>query len=97
VEALFVGATTAGGREAAGAAAEWLKAKLEEASRRELSLTDAGLQRVALGQCVQLRSRRHFLGRLVHEDGVVGEGEIKPIAVVEKTMQPRDWHAFWRP
>ena len=33
VEALFFGATTAGEREAAGAAAERLKAKLAEASR----------------------------------------------------------------
>ena len=35
VEALFFGATTAGEREAAGAAAERLKAKLAEASRLE--------------------------------------------------------------
>lgn len=35
VEALFFGAATAGEREAAGAAAERLKAKLDEASRRD--------------------------------------------------------------
>jgi hypothetical protein len=35
VEALLFGATTAGEREAAGAAAERLKAKLDEASRRD--------------------------------------------------------------
>lgn len=35
VEALFFGATTAGEREAAGAAAERLKAKLDEASRND--------------------------------------------------------------
>jgi len=34
VEALYFGATTAGERDAAEAAAERLKAKLEEASRR---------------------------------------------------------------
>jgi hypothetical protein len=35
VEALLFGATTSGEREAAGAAAERLKAKLDEASRRD--------------------------------------------------------------
>ena len=35
VEALFFGATTAGEREAAGAAAERLKAKLDEAGRSD--------------------------------------------------------------
>jgi hypothetical protein len=35
VEALFFGAATAGEREAAGAAAERLKVKLDEASRRD--------------------------------------------------------------
>jgi hypothetical protein len=35
VEALYFGATSAGEREAAGAAAERLKAKLDEAARRD--------------------------------------------------------------
>jgi hypothetical protein len=35
VEALFLGATTSGEREAAGAAAERLKAKIDEASRSD--------------------------------------------------------------
>jgi hypothetical protein len=30
------------------------------------------------------------------EDGVVGEAEIKPIAVVEKMMEPRNCSALWR-
>lgn len=40
VEALYFGAATEGERDAAEAAAEWLKAKLEEVSRRESSHRD---------------------------------------------------------
>lgn len=57
VEALFFGAATAGEREAAGAAAERLKAKLDEASRRDppvemkFSLPDQWSVRLFIALC----------------------------------------------
>src|SRR5271170_4451771 len=62
VEALFCGATTAGEREAAGAAAERLKAKLDEASRGDppvemkFNLPDQWSTRLFIALC-----RRHGL------------------------------------
>ena len=57
VEALFFGATTAGEREAAGAAAERLKAKLAEASRLDppvemkLTMPDQWSARLFIALC----------------------------------------------
>ena len=57
VEALYFGAATDGERDAAGAAVEWLKAKLEEVSRRDpaiemkFSLPDQWSVRLFIALC----------------------------------------------
>ena len=65
VEALYFGATTAGERDAAEAAAERLKAKLEEACRRDppiemkFSLPDQWSVRLFIALCRRYGMRRY--------------------------------------
>ena len=75
VEALFFGATTAGEREAAGAAAERLKAKLDEASRSDpliemkFTMPDQWSVRLFIALCRRYGFRPFRFARATQYDG----------------------------